>query len=91
MRAHVAAYPREQIEKGLSVTISLGVANVAEGDELPEVMTLADRRLYAAKRAGRNRVEAGSAQSSGQAPSRSCTPAPVTSTASSSPQVSTAI
>ncbi|WP_433374074.1 diguanylate cyclase [Actinoplanes sp. CA-142083] len=59
LRAHVAAYPWEQIEKDLRVTISLGVANVAEGDELSAVMTLADQRLYAAKRAGRNRVEAG--------------------------------
>jgi diguanylate cyclase len=59
LRAQVAAYPWEQIEKGLGVTISLGLADVAEGGELAVAMTLADQRLYAAKRAGRNRVEAG--------------------------------
>jgi len=62
LRAHVAAYPWEQIEKDLRVTISLGVADVAEGDELSVAMTRADQRLYAAKRAGRNRVEAGDAE-----------------------------
>jgi diguanylate cyclase (GGDEF)-like protein len=59
LRAQVAGYPWEQLQPGLTVTISLGVAAVPEGGDLPAAMTLADERLYAAKRRGRNRVDAG--------------------------------
>ncbi|GAA0561471.1 hypothetical protein GCM10010172_50830 [Paractinoplanes ferrugineus] len=56
LRATVAAYPWEQIEPGLSVTISLGVAEVKGIDLLPYALGQADECLYDAKRAGRNRV-----------------------------------
>jgi diguanylate cyclase len=59
LRAQVAAYPWEKLQPGLAVTISLGVAVIAPGGDLPAAMTLADQRLYAAKHAGRNRVNAG--------------------------------
>lgn len=59
LRAQVAGYPWEQLQPGLAVTISLGVAPVPDGGALPAAMTLADERLYAAKRRGRNRVDAG--------------------------------
>jgi PleD family two-component response regulator len=38
------------------VTVSLGVAEAAEGVGLDEVLRRADRRLYDAKAAGRDRV-----------------------------------
>lgn len=59
LRAQVAAYPWELLQPGLSVTISLGVATVPSGGDLAAAMTLADQRLYDAKRDGRNRVVAG--------------------------------
>ncbi|MFN4087445.1 MAG: diguanylate cyclase [Alphaproteobacteria bacterium] len=41
----------------LRVTVSIGVAQVGDGsDDLAGTMALADERLYAAKRAGRNRA-----------------------------------
>ncbi|MFC7531760.1 diguanylate cyclase [Actinoplanes sp. GCM10030250] len=59
LRASVAAYPWEQIEPGLAVTISLGLAEINGPASLPEAMSRADQRLYEAKRSGRNRVHAG--------------------------------
>jgi diguanylate cyclase (GGDEF)-like protein len=59
VRARVAAYPWGQVHPGLSVTISLGLAAMPPGGDLAAALNLADQRLYAAKRAGRNRVEAG--------------------------------
>jgi diguanylate cyclase len=59
LRAQVAGYPWESVQPGLAVTISLGLAAVPAGGDLPATMTLADQRLYAAKHAGRNRVDAG--------------------------------
>jgi len=62
LRARVAAYPWESLEPGLAVTISFGLAEVAPDGDVPTAMATADQRLYAAKRAGRNRVEAGPAR-----------------------------
>jgi diguanylate cyclase (GGDEF)-like protein len=59
LRARVADYSWELLQSGLTVTISLGVAVVPAGGDLPAAMTLADQRLYDAKRDGRNRVDAG--------------------------------
>jgi len=39
-----------------SITLSLGVAQWADGDEIADLINRADACLYAAKRAGRNRV-----------------------------------
>ena len=58
LRAQVAAYPWGQVQDGLKVTMSLGLAVVVDGADLPDALALADRRLYAAKRSGRNRVVA---------------------------------
>ncbi|MCA2213314.1 GGDEF domain-containing protein [Jidongwangia harbinensis] len=59
LRAQVAAYPWDEMEPGLALTISFGLAAVPSPAGLPAAMTRADQRLYDAKRAGRNRVEAG--------------------------------
>ncbi|MEU4620669.1 diguanylate cyclase [Actinoplanes sp. NPDC023801] len=58
LRAGVAAYPWDSIEPGLTVTISVGLAEVAGPASLTEAMSRADQRLYDAKRSGRNRVHA---------------------------------
>jgi diguanylate cyclase (GGDEF)-like protein len=44
------------IAPGLSVTASVGIAGAGEGAEFDAIASLADSRLYAAKRAGRDRV-----------------------------------
>ncbi|WP_030437782.1 tetratricopeptide repeat-containing diguanylate cyclase [Actinoplanes subtropicus] len=57
LRAEIAAYPWAQVQDGLSVTISLGLAAVDAG--VDAALAVADERLYEAKRSGRNRVVAG--------------------------------
>ncbi|PHJ12176.1 hypothetical protein IM41_08215 [Fervidobacterium sp. SC_NGM5_G05] len=53
---------RENIEKeslkifGFRVTISIGMADVNEKENVTELLGLADQRLYKAKEAGKNRV-----------------------------------
>lgn len=46
----------EELTAGLRVTCSFGVAEYAEAESSEALVALADRRLYRAKRAGRNRV-----------------------------------
>ncbi|MDD4885471.1 MAG: GGDEF domain-containing protein [Thiomonas sp.] len=55
LRQHVAAWTLEPEQ--LSVTVSIGVAQAAAEDEaFDDLLIRADRALYAAKSAGRNRV-----------------------------------
>ena len=55
MRVQIASVEWGQLSPGLRVTASIGLASTDEaGSE--GVMAAADRRLYAAKAAGRNRV-----------------------------------
>jgi diguanylate cyclase len=54
---------REQYVEDIS--LSVGVAEARTGDRLEDLLHRADAELYAAKRAGRNRVSAGCAQGSG--------------------------
>jgi len=58
LREAVEVVDWEAVQPGLAVTISIGVAMVPEGGDLAAATTLADQRLYAAKREGRNRVNA---------------------------------
>ncbi|HEY8380336.1 MAG TPA: GGDEF domain-containing protein [Nannocystis sp.] len=59
LRDSVAVRPIETAEGPLQVTISVGVVGVRAGENLLDALTRADAGLYAAKRAGRNRVELG--------------------------------
>lgn len=59
LRERVAAVEWARVAQGLQVTISAGVASGQPGMAAEEIMQLADRRLYTAKRAGRDRVVAG--------------------------------
>ncbi len=60
IRATLEQNPLTEGENTIRVTASLGVATAAESDGrngLGQVLTRADRALYAAKQGGRNRVE----------------------------------
>jgi diguanylate cyclase (GGDEF)-like protein len=57
LRAAIAAEPWEAIADALAVTASIGVASAPRATGLDLLAKLADRRLYAAKQAGRNRVD----------------------------------
>jgi PleD family two-component response regulator len=48
----------EEIAPGLTVTASVGIAGAGEAERFDDVAALADTRLYAAKRGGRDRVVA---------------------------------
>lgn len=58
LRQSIERHPWDAIVRGLVVTVSIGVAALAEAGDAPALLTLADRRLYAAKHGGRNRVVA---------------------------------
>lgn len=58
LREAIAAQPWSAVAKELHVTVSIGVASVAEAADSPALFALADRRLYAAKFGGRDRVVA---------------------------------
>lgn len=58
LRETVAAHRWDEISAGLQVTLSVGIASVAESLEPAALLALADKRLYAAKYGGRNRVVA---------------------------------
>ena len=57
LRAAIADEPWDAIAPGLRITASIGVVS-ARATKTDELVRLADRRLYAAKEAGRNRVDA---------------------------------
>jgi diguanylate cyclase (GGDEF)-like protein len=56
LRAAVGGRPVATRSGPLDVTVSLGVARLAPGDDLESLLARADGALYEAKRAGRNRV-----------------------------------
>ncbi|MGH2872057.1 MAG: GGDEF domain-containing protein, partial [Solirubrobacteraceae bacterium] len=56
VRDAICAEPWERITPGLAVTASIGLASALEQSDLEALIRLADKRLYDAKRAGRNRV-----------------------------------
>ena len=56
LRAGTAAQAWGSVAAGLRVSVSIGVAAMVETANVPELFALADRRLYAAKFGGRDRV-----------------------------------
>ena len=56
LRAAVQRHPWAQLHPDLRITVSIGVADSAEGADAESIFALADKRLYAAKRGGRNQV-----------------------------------
>jgi diguanylate cyclase (GGDEF)-like protein len=57
VRAAVEGHDWAAIAPELSITVSIGVASGADAETVAEVLEIADKRLYRAKEAGRNRVE----------------------------------
>ncbi len=60
-RAAVAAHDWSRLRPGLRITVSIGLADWHEAGEPKALLALADARLYAAKRGGRDRVVANGA------------------------------
>lgn len=58
MHAAVASLPLDDVEPGLRVSVSIGLAYAKPGDSAESLVRRADDALYRAKRAGRNRVVA---------------------------------
>jgi diguanylate cyclase (GGDEF)-like protein len=56
LRVAVETFDWQAVAEGLAVTVSIGVAHGTEAASVADVLALADRRLYVAKRTGRNRV-----------------------------------
>jgi diguanylate cyclase (GGDEF)-like protein len=59
LRESIESYPWEQIQPGLRVTISAGVATDDGELDIDDLMRQADQRLYQAKNSGKNRVVTG--------------------------------
>jgi diguanylate cyclase (GGDEF)-like protein len=58
LRTMLASSRFDQIDTTLCVTTSAGIARYRPGEAVGELLARADHLLYAAKRAGRNRVVA---------------------------------
>lgn len=56
LRAAVQQHDWAALAEGLSVTVSIGVASLREGDDAASLLQRADAALYRAKHTGRNRV-----------------------------------
>jgi len=56
LRHTIRDEPWEHIAPGMTLTTSVGVATAADASDLDALTELADRRLYEAKRSGRDRV-----------------------------------
>jgi two-component system cell cycle response regulator len=59
IRQRIREEPWEELAVGLALTASVGLASTDDPAEMAELARSADRRLYEAKRAGRDRVVGG--------------------------------
>jgi diguanylate cyclase (GGDEF)-like protein len=58
LRLLTAQQPWHEVAETLAVTVSAGVATQRPGETIAQLLARADGALYAAKHAGRNRVQA---------------------------------
>jgi diguanylate cyclase (GGDEF)-like protein len=65
IRAAIAKHAWDELQPGMRITASVGIAGLLAGDSFDTLFSSADRALYAVKRAGRNGVRAGSAFQTG--------------------------
>lgn len=63
--AGVAQYDWNAVAPGLTVSVSIGIAAIKNGDTIASALERADSALYAAKSAGRNSVRGSFSQSKG--------------------------
>jgi diguanylate cyclase (GGDEF)-like protein len=56
LRTALAAFPHPGNDRGIRITATIGGTQYRAGETAEELMHRADEALYAAKRAGRNRV-----------------------------------
>jgi diguanylate cyclase (GGDEF)-like protein len=56
LRAHVAATPYKHMDELIPITISIGIALQDRSSTFLNLVSIADQRLYRAKKAGRNQV-----------------------------------
>ena len=56
LRMHVASMPLDNVNKGLRITVSIGVAEFVPGESVADLIARVDRKLYEAKTLGRNRI-----------------------------------
>ncbi len=56
IRQVVEAHDWAAVQPGLAVTLSIGLAEATAGEPVEQALDRADQALYAAKRAGRNRI-----------------------------------
>ena len=57
LRHNIASAEIDIVDGTVSITVSIGIAQWGPGEQLDEVVQRADRTLYRAKQAGRDRVE----------------------------------
>jgi diguanylate cyclase (GGDEF)-like protein len=56
LRAHLAATPYVSVDQSIPITISIGIALQDQNSTFSNLISIADQRLYRAKKAGRNQV-----------------------------------
>ena len=56
LRARIESMTLDDLRQGMQVTASIGVAEFIPGESVVNLVKRADRKLYEAKRAGRNRI-----------------------------------
>lgn len=63
LRRRIEGFSWDELQPGLSLTLSAGVAQMSKDGDLADLFRRSDERLYAAKDLGRNRVVGGTGRS----------------------------